>query len=184
MRSGRTATVALVFSLLAAAVGVSAAGAAEPPDGLLGGTPHVVRLRPRLADLPDAPRRIPRAEAARPLRRLPRATRTRCRSAPALDPPGRRRRAFMCGPPPTRRFRSPVPRARTHLRRRDALGQSRSPQRPLRGRPASDAPRGGSHPAHTLELAGIPNFLDLDGEVIGSAALEDAQATTHVRRSW
>jgi hypothetical protein len=59
--SGRTLT-AVALVLLVAVVG-PAALAAEPPDGLLDGAPHVVRLRPQIAEVQPAAGRINRRTA-------------------------------------------------------------------------------------------------------------------------
>jgi hypothetical protein len=177
MSSGRTAPVALVLSLLVAVVGPASAGAAaDPPHGLLDGALHIVRLRPRLADLPDAPRRIPRAEAStaaaavaacdQSALSLPRVPTTRraddaapsCVVLPQRDTSGRlylsRARVSGDGILSVRRRRVRNDRYEVVLRltpRGAALIQLTPP-----------------------ELAGIPNFVDLDGEVIGTATLEDA----------
>src|SRR5262245_25747396 len=175
MSSGRTAAVALVLSLVVAVV-TPAADAADPPDGLLGGDPHVVRLRPRLADLPDAPRRIPRTEATSAaaavaacdqsvltLARVPTTRRAddaaaSCVVLPKLDTTGR---LYL-----------------SHARvsgdgimsvGRRAVGQGRS------ALVLRLTPRGADLTQLTPpELAGIPNLLDLDGEVVGNATLQDA----------
>ena len=176
MRSGRTATVALVLSLLAAGVALPTAGAAEPPDGLLGGTPHVVRLRPRLADLPDAPRRIPRTEAStaaaavaacdQTVLSLPRVPTTR-RSDDA---------AASCVVLPQRDASGRLYLSRARVSGDGIVAVGR--RRVGRGRYSVVlrlTPRGADLTQLTPpELAGIPNFVDLDGEVIGDASLEAA----------
>jgi len=61
--SGRTLTAAALV-LLAAIVAPPAVLAAEPPDGLLDGAAHVVRLRPQIAEVPAARGRVNRRAAA------------------------------------------------------------------------------------------------------------------------
>jgi len=172
--SGRT--LAALLALLAAALVPAAAGAAEPPDGLLEGAPHVLRLRPRLADVPAGPRRVPRRDAAASaaavgscdpaqvdaLDAVPTTTRvddaaSTCVVLARAD--ANRKRALLAASRLSGDAIDDVRRRRTDRDRYEVV---------LRPTARGTALLAATPP----ELAALPQQLDVDGVVVGDATVE------------
>ncbi len=193
MTGGRTLVASAVTAALAATLALASvvtAGAAEPPAGLLDGEPHVLRLRPEISTLSEAPRRVSRraaSEAAAAAASCDAAQVDALRRVPSTD--RAEDAAAACVVLPITVAGEDDERDRVFLGASRLSGDGvRVVQRNRVGKDRYElviwpTDRGAALLAATPpDAAALPQRLDLDGEVVGDATVETRRsgATTVV----